>query len=141
MAFALRGQSSPRLSLENFYKDQKVLRFPSTDELSLFFCSKMQGFLERWGKKKMPPTTQESHCANSSPSSLGYVIARGWTIKAYTVTTTLQKTCQWKILYQLLPCMPILYWNGTFFQLYATFNEMGDVYLLMLNLKAISFTN
>lgn len=28
-----------------------------------------------------------------------------------------------------------------FFQLFTTFKEMGDVYLLILNLKAISFTN
>lgn len=28
-----------------------------------------------------------------------------------------------------------------FFQLYTTFKEMGGVYLLILNLKAITFTN
>lgn len=45
-------------------------------------------------------------CVNSFPCSLGYDTARRWTIKVNVVTTTLQKQCKWKIVYQSITSAP-----------------------------------
>lgn len=43
----MRGQSSLCSSLENFHKENKVLGFPSTHELSLSFCWRGAKFYSR----------------------------------------------------------------------------------------------
>lgn len=92
----LWGAVKPLPSLDSFYKEQKVLRFPETHELSFSFGWKDTRFPWGVGGKGNATTesrrkVQDSHPANSSPSSLGYAIARRWTRKARAVTTALQK--------------------------------------------------
>lgn len=121
MPFAMRGSQASA-------KPRKLLQGTEGVEIpldtwieSLFLLERCKVSLRSGRKTKclLQPESrrkvQDFHPANSSPSSLGYDIARKWTRKACAVTTTLQKPCQWKILHQLLSCVPILQWNCTFF--------------------------